>query len=130
MYALSYFGEAGAVIKEELGPRALLKKYEWFKDTSASLDAKGADIQIYHSKIVRMEKDYEGATRKDWDRTDKESLNIWYQELAGIKSSYNSLAAQYNAQMAKIHWRFCNAGDLPEGATQVLPREFREYVIK
>lgn len=44
------------------------------------------------------------------------------------KPSYNSLAADYNSQMAKFNWRFANKGDLPPGATDPLPREFKPYV--
>ena len=34
-----------------------------------------------------------------------------------------------NASMAKFNHRFTNAGDLPAGATYVLPREFRTYTL-
>jgi hypothetical protein len=47
----------------------------------------------------------------------------------GIKASYRTLAAEYNAAMAKFNYRFANAGDLPEGATEPLPREFATYAI-
>jgi hypothetical protein len=48
-------------------------------------------------------------------------------EVAGVKASYNSLAAEYNANMVKVHWAFCNAGDLPAGAAEALPREYKPY---
>jgi hypothetical protein len=35
--AVGWFGEAATVAREELGPRALLKKYAWFKDAAASI---------------------------------------------------------------------------------------------
>ena len=55
---------------------------------------------------------------------------IWHSEVAGIKASYNSLAAEYNSQMAKFNWQFCNAGTLPQGATEVLPREHKPYIAE
>ena len=119
--------EAEQVVFEEAGPRALLKKYEWFKDASAELDKKMADIKVYDSRIISMKEDYADTPRKEWDRTDKESFNQWQTELAGVKASYNQLAAEYNSQMAKFNWRFCNKGDLPEGATEPLPREIKPY---
>jgi hypothetical protein len=70
----------------------------------------------------------EGESRKDWAREDREQLNVWMQEVAGVKASFNQLAAEYNANMAKFNYRFTNAGDLPRGATEVLPREFRTYI--
>lgn len=55
-------------------------------------------------------------------------MSIWQAEVAGVKASYNSLAAEYNAQMAKINWRFCNRGQLFKGADEPLPREFALYL--
>lgn len=126
-YGLGWFSEAATVAKEEFGPRAMLEKYEWFKDASAQLDKKVADIKIFDGRLTSMKNDYAGIARTKWDRTDKEQFNLWTQELAGIKASYNSLSAEYNAQMAKFNWRFANAGALPEGANEVLPREYRPY---
>jgi hypothetical protein len=119
-------GNAGAVVQKELYPSALLKKYEWFKDASAQLDKKVADINIYETKIQNMKKDYSGQKRSAWDRTDKENMNIWEQELAGIKASYNGLSAEYNAQMSKINWAFCNRGTMPANLNP-LPREYKPY---
>lgn len=121
------FGEAAQVAKEEFGPRAMLKKYEWFKDAAAQLDKKKADIDVYKARIDSLKADYEGVKRKDWARSDTEQMHIWNAEFAGVKASYNSLAAQYNSQMSKFNWSFTNAGDLPKGATEVLPREYRAY---
>jgi hypothetical protein len=118
---------AASVAKKELYPDALLKKYEWFKNASAELDKKQADVSIYAAKIKSMRTDYQGQKRSTWDRTDKETFSIWEQELAGIRASYNSLSAEYNAQMAKINWAFCNIGKCPPGATNPLPREYKPY---
>lgn len=119
--------EATQVAKEEFGPRAMLTKYEWFKDAAASLDKKVADIKVYQSRIDSMKADYGNTPRKEWDRTDKEQMSVWQAEVAGVIASFNGLAAEYNAQMAKFNWRFANAGDLPAGATEPLPREFKTY---
>jgi hypothetical protein len=120
---------ASKVIEKEFYPEALLKKYEWFKNTSAVLAKKQADIQIYSSKIQSMKEDYSDTKRKDWDRTDKETFNQWEQELAGIKASYNSLAAEYNSQMSKFNWKFTNIGECPPGS-ETLPRNFASYEDK
>lgn len=127
---LSGCGEAYQVAREETGPRALLRKYEWFKDAAAQLDKKMADIEVYENKLILLEKAYEGTPRKDWPRSDLEQFNLWAVELAGLKASYNSLAAQYNSNMAKINYAFTNVGDLPPGAVEPLPREFRDYMDK
>ena len=119
--------ESVNVAKEEFGPRELLRKYEWFKDASAEIDKKLADIKVYESRLQSMRDDYEDVKRKDWDWIDKDQFNLWTQEVAGVKASYNSLVAEYNAQMVKFNWRFCNKGTLPKGATEPLPREFKSY---
>lgn len=124
--AASWFtSRAMDVAKEQLDPAELLRKYEWFKNASAALDAKQADIRVYEKKITRVRK-LEDENRLD--RTNREQLMIWEQEMAGVKLSYNDLANDYNAQMSKINWRFTNIGGLPQGATQPLPREFKPYV--
>lgn len=125
----SYAGKVAAVAEQQLEPALLLKKYEWFKNVAAECDKKLADIEVYKSRLVSMEKDYEGTPRKDWDRTDKEQFNLWQQEVAGVIASYNALAAEYNAAMAKINYSFTNIGSLPKGAVEPLPREVREYKL-
>lgn len=126
---LGWFGEAQQVAHEEFGPKAMLEKYEWFKDASAQLDKKQADVGVYGSRMKAMEQSYEGKSRSDWPREDREQYNVWVSEVAGVKASYNDLAAQYNAQMKKFNWRFANKGDLPEGATEPLPREYKPYTV-
>ena len=126
-YTLGWFQEAAQVTREEFGPRALLQKYEWFKDASAQLDRKRVDIGVYEARLEALEAAYDGAQRRDWDRVDKQQDNLWQAELAGVISSYNGLAAEYNAEMSKFNWRFANVGELPRGATQALPREYRPY---
>lgn len=125
-----YAQDAKDTAFKEFKPSELLKKYEWFKDASAQLDKKIADVKVYESRLETITRAYEGVARKDWPRDDREQLSLWQSELAGVKASYNDLAAEYNAQMAKFNWRFCNAGTLPQGATEPLPREYKPYIEK
>jgi hypothetical protein len=126
-YFAGWFKETAEVTQKEFGPSALLKKYEWFKDASAQLDKKQADIQVYQARITNMEESYLGQPRKDWARDDREQYNTWQSEVSGVKAGYNTLAADYNAQMAKFNWSFANAGQLPKGADKPLPREYKPY---
>ena len=119
--------EAADVAHEEFGPRELLRKYEWFKDCSAQLDKKKADIKIYESRLELLEGVYGDERRSDWAKEDREQYNLWAVEVAGVRASYNSLAAEYNSQMSKFNWRFTNAGQLPKGAVETLPREYKQY---
>src|SRR3989304_125410 len=69
-YFLGWFSESATVIKEEFGLKAMLQKYEWFKDAAAQLDKKQADISVYQSRFKSMELTYGTVARGQWDRTD------------------------------------------------------------
>jgi hypothetical protein len=120
-YGLGWFSEAGEVAQKEFGPKAALKKYEWFKDASSKLEQKRNDIQVYENRIVDLEDQYKDTKRKDWDRTDKETLNQWQTELAGVKLSFNNLAAEYNSQSSKFNWAPFQ-GEIPQ--------TYQQYVTK
>ncbi len=119
--------ETVEVAYDEFGPKAALAKYSWLKDAAAQLDKKRADMKVYDVRLKSQDEAYTGTPRAKWPRDEREQRAIWESEAAGIRASYNDLAAQYNAQMAKFNWRFANVGDLPPGATEALPREFKPY---
>ena len=123
---LSLAGKAN----QQFGVDASLEKYERFKDIAARLDAKKSSIEVSEARLVALEKEYEGTPRKDWPRADLEQSNVWRAEVAGMKASFNSLAAEWNAMMAKENYRYANVGDLPKGADKPLPREFKPYETK
>jgi hypothetical protein len=118
---------ASDVAKKEFYPDAMLRKYEWFKDAAAGLDKKAADIGVYDSRVTDLKSQYVGVSRTKWARDDREQLSIWQSEEAGIKASYNQLAAEYNAEMAKFNWAFTNVGQVPQGG-KPLPREYKPYI--
>lgn len=102
---------------KEYKPETLLKKYEYFKDLSASIDKKRADIMLFES------------TLKATDKKDSE-YNQLRSELLGIISIHNSLCADYNSQMAKFNYKFCNKGSMPESNLEPLPREIKPYITE
>ena len=124
---LNYANDAASTVTNELAPSTLLAKYTWLKEAHAQLDKKQADIRVMQASLDSLTSQYQGVPRNKWARTD---LDTWAQksdELAGTKMSYNQLAAEYNAKMAEIQYRFCNVGTLPQGATEPLPREYAPY---
>lgn len=108
--------------QQEVSAKELLRKYQWFKDASAQLDKKIADVKVYDRRVKVIE------GKKNATRADQEQMYIWMSEVAGVKASYNGLAAEYNAQMSKINWAFTNVGQLPAGAATPLPREYKPYI--
>ena len=125
---LNYGAKTASVISKEIAPDVLLKKYSWFKDCMASLDSMQSNIGVMKARVDNLESAYEGVVRREWPRTDLETWSQINAELVGLKAAFNKLASKYNASMAKINFAFCNVGDLPKGADQVLPREFRTYL--
>ena len=119
-YVMGWFSEAGEVAKEEFGARASLKKYEWFKTASATIEEKKNSIQMFENNMKSMEEDYGDIHRADWDRLDKQQYNQWKLELYGMKSSYNSTVKEYNAQSSKFNWELYNTDNLPTEYTTYL----------
>lgn len=130
--AIKMVANGQKVIYDEFKPEALLKKYEWFKDASAQLDAKVANVSAYATRYSDLKTAYgpDSLSRSKWSRDDRESWSQWKSEESGVKASYNDLAAQYNAAMVKFNYRFCNVGGLPQGTTQVLPKEYKPYITQ
>jgi hypothetical protein len=125
-----WVGRAVEVVQQEVDPGELLRKYQWFKDAAAACDERRAGIDLFDKRVKDFEEQYKGVVRKDWPRDEREQYGQMRAELVGMKAAYNSIAADYNAQMSKINWRFCNTGDLPKGADRPLPREFKPYVTE
>lgn len=105
---------------EEAGSQ--FDRYQQFKDLAAAIDALGADVDLYQARLAAIEE----VPRSEQDRFDKQEGAQVRAELIGVRTKYNSMAAQYNAAMAKINYRYANIGMMPEGADP-LPREFRTY---
>lgn len=129
-FGLNWFGKAMSVASEQLDPRRLLREYETFKEIHASLASKKQGIDVLQARVDTFMADYEGVARKDIPRDDRNALTQMRSERSGMVLIFNDLAANYNARMSKINFRFCNVGDLPQGATEPLPRSYVLYVNK
>lgn len=121
-FASGWMNDAQKTAHKEFDPSALLKKYEQFKDISAAIDKKRADIDLYTAEIREMNQD------KDMDRDDKFYLQQRKSELLGIIAVHNDLCSQYNSAMSKFNYRFCNRGDMPVTNLEPLPREYKPYI--
>lgn len=125
-FPVQYASKAAQVVVHEIDPAVLQQKYEWFKNAHAALDAKVATIRTYEARAGQLKILY-GPNAAKWPRDVREEWSLQASEVAGVIASYNTLAADYNAQMAKWNWRFTNIGGLPQGATEPLPREYAPY---
>lgn len=106
-------------VYNEFKTSTLLKKYEYFKDLSAAIDKKRADIEMYQAEIQSMKPE-----------TSDERFYIEQRksELFGIIAMHNQLCSEYNSAMSKFNYGFTNVGSLPAGATEPLPREYKPYI--
>jgi hypothetical protein len=107
-------------VHNEFSTSALLKKYEYFKDLSASIDSKRADLNAYKDNL----KDY-----KIKDKDDKFYYEQSKAEAMGILMIYNQLVAEYNSGMSKFNYSFCNVGTLPASNLDPLPKEHKPYLL-
>lgn len=105
---------------QQFGASALLKKYEYFKDLSAAIDSKRADLNAYKENL----QDY-----KVKDKDDKFYYEQSKAEAMGILMMYNQLVSEYNAGMSKFNYSFCNVGTLPASNLEPLPREHKPYLL-
>lgn len=102
------------VAQEQFGPKQSLVKYEWFKDASNAIESKEQSIKVYESSIEELKKTYEGVSKKDWPRDDREALNQKEVELNGLKTAYNNLVEEYNSNSSKFNWKYANTeGNVP-----------------
>lgn len=115
LFTCNMCNDGSETVQNEFKPSALLKKYEYFKDLSAGIDKKRADIELYRSE-VESEKDV----------VERNQLKA---ELRGIISVHNQLCSEYNSAMSKFNFRFTNNGDLPASNLDPLPREIKPYIL-
>lgn len=116
-----YCNDASETVFKETKASTVLVRYEWFKDAYNQLQAKKADIEVQKATIAAMDKKYVGVKPNDWSTADVNNYNTAVQALAGIKMSYNSLAAEYNSNMSKVNYVFCK----PTEGREALPQEFK-----
>ena len=119
-YALGWFGEAAQVFKEEVGPRASLRKYEWFKNAAQQLQAKKANIEASEADLAAARAEWAATSPTEVPRDAREAMDLRRKEVLGLKANFNQLAAEYNANVSKVNWSAMNVDDLPS--------EFTEYV--
>lgn len=112
-----WLSEAEDVTYEQVRPKVLLQKYQYFKDMSSAIDRHRANLIVYEEELKddNMSENYRQQRRS---------------EALGIVAMYNDLVSRYNADMAKINYAFCNVGDLPQSNLETLPREYKPYILK
>ena len=125
-----YADEAREVAWQETRPLVLVKKYRFFKELQAALDARQADIHAKKRALTRLEAriaKLDAAGKETESLQEEQSLQE--QEVYGLIASYNAMAANYNRRMADVGYQFCNQGQMPQGleGETALRRSFATY---
>ena len=127
-FACAAASDVASTARQELSASVLLKKYSTFKDMHAALSSKQESIKLMEATFKTTWEDLD-TPRSEWPRDERQQYSHDKAAVQGMKLSFNSLAAEYNAGMAKIHFAFCNIGELPKGASEPLPREYVHYQV-
>lgn len=116
-------------VKQEFQPSTLLAKYEEFKKLHAALESMQSTIATLENSMASTIEMY-GQDATKWPRDVRQDVASSRIEIAGTKGRFNQLASEYNAKMSMFNYRFTNVGDLPQGATEPLPRAYVLYITK
>src|SRR5690348_10560135 len=103
---LNWCSESSEVAREELGPKALNQKYEWFKDTAEQIKSQKSSIQLLKSRNEQFV--FDMGPRNKWNRSDSDTYAQFQTELTGAMANCNRLIGEYNAEMKKWHTKFIN----------------------
>lgn len=110
-YGFGWISEAADVAREQHGPRASLKKYEWFVDQAAYIDKMDADVALYRQRAADTTTQYEatyGNDRTAWPPSAQMQYGEAYKQakddLLAVISQRNNLVREYNAQSEKFNW--------------------------
>ena len=114
-------------IQQQYSPSALLAKYESFKDEYSQCESLLADANQSITQANTLSVMYSGVPRNQWSQQDSSQWAVYQNAAQGALAQYNNLASDYNANMSKFNYAFCNVGTLPAGATEPLPRQALPY---
>ena len=119
--SLGWWGEAADVAQRELGPKAMLMKYEWFVDQASRIAQMDANVDLYSKRVGGVDAQYAsyGADKSAWPPAIQAQYNhertIARDDLAAIVAQRNSIVREYNAQSEKFNWKLFNTkSDLPK----------------
>lgn len=116
-YAFGWIGQGAQVVKDEFGPKAALKKYEWFIDQANRIKKMDQDVQVFQQREAAIEKKYEsyGKDKAKWSPDIRIQYNREIQQSTddrtAIVSQRNNLAQEYNAASEKFNWAPFNTRD-------------------
>lgn len=109
-YGFGWIGQGANVVKDEFGPKAALKKYEWFVDQANRIKKMDQDITIFSQRQASIEKKYEsyGKDKLKWSPDIRIQYNREIQQSTddrtAIVSQRNTLVQEYNAASEKFNW--------------------------
>jgi len=124
-----WIGSGTNVVQKEFSPEAMLQKYEWFKNQSASIDKMDQDIKLFKTRISDLDTQYKeyGDSSSKWPPHIQVQYNNEKQQaredLIAVVSQRNNIVREYNAQSSKFNWKYFDKTktDIPKKAYNESP---------
>lgn len=112
IFIIFWVGGLFNVAHEEFSPKAMLHKYEWFKQQHTQMEQIKNMITRTEADAAQFKED-NGKEMSKWDWATKDE---WYRlssVVRGYKEQYNSMAAEYNENSSKFNWKGFE-GEVPQ----------------
>ncbi len=104
-----FVGGAMDVVQQEFNPQEIQRKYLWFKQSHAALDAKDQNIK----NILAMIDEVSAVPRDQRTEDDTFELRQNRTVLMGMKANFNKMASEYNANVSTWNWGYFDKGEYP-----------------
>ncbi len=99
--ALGWLGQAATVVREEVAPRTILDRYQWFIEQWHAIEEQDATLMAYKDAREAARTEYGTDIPMDVRR----ELAQQSAEIRGILANRNRLAAEYRAAIQKINYQ-------------------------
>lgn len=104
-------GEGAQVARDEFGPKAMLAKYEWFKEQAAAIKKMDKDVALFESRVSSLDEQYKsyGSDHAKWPLDVRIQYNhareMGRDDWTAVVSQRNNLVREYNAAGSKFNWK-------------------------
>lgn len=119
---------AATVVVSNFDPVRMQKVYENLQTLKTDIEKYKVIALTYDDKQQSLMKLY-GANATAWPKDVRSEYADDDWAKTGALNNYNNLVSQYNGEMSKWNYAFCNIGPAPYGVQgyQPMPKGYREY---
>tara|TARA_R110000782_G_scaffold184388_1_gene274605 strand:- start:822 stop:1232 length:411 start_codon:yes stop_codon:yes gene_type:complete len=99
-YVFNWASKAAGVVTEEIDPRTILDRYEWFIEQWNAVQEQDATLNAFKSFRNETKKEYGDKPPRDVRR----DMQLQLSEIRGILANRNRLAREYRSAIQKINY--------------------------